>query len=603
MVKVCWHEWFGRKNGLGARTVGVEQFDHVVYCGSELGQSQEQETHVKIRLLRFLICTICLILLVLPVSGCFLLFGSDTSFSEFGCDNPLDPGNTPSTNLPSTKIPASAPNSGELSLYDNGPVTLDPALSAEMSSHTYIMQIYSGLVTLDAQLRPAPDIAERWQKSSDGKVFTFYLRKDVKFQDGRALTAQDVKYSWERACLPATRSTTAGTYLVDIIGAPDMLSGKATTLSGVKVVNDLTLEVSIDAPKAYFLSKLTYSTAMVVDRNNVAAGAEWWRKPNGTGPFKLANWTPDQILVLERNERFYGKMPELKKVTFKLFGGIPMAMYETGEIDVTPVYRSEIDKARDPQGPYLKQLQVSSELSFSYIGFNCSVAPFDDADVRRAFSMAINRQRIIAATMSDMVTPAKGILPPGIPGYSDKLNGLPYDPAAAKKLLNASRYAGKMPPVIVDVSGWGNAIPDWLGAAIQDWRVNLDVEVKVRQLEPEDYMYSIRQEKDQMFINGWIADYPDPQNFLDLLFHSGVENNNGEYSNREIDALLDKAAVEPDENLRYDLYRKIEQSLVEQAATLPMWHNTNYNLVKPYVKGFSVNAVGIPLLSQVTVTR
>jgi oligopeptide transport system substrate-binding protein len=536
-------------------------------------------------------------------SGCFLLFDPDFNPSGFGCENPLKPGPVSTATPPSPKGPTSAPASGELNLYDNGPVTLDPALSAEMSSHTFILQIYSGLVTLDANLRPAPDIAERWQKSPDGKTYTFYLRKDARFQDGRAVTAQDFKYSWERACLPATRSQTAGTYLVDIIGATEMLTGKAASLSGVRVLDDYTLEVKIDAPKAYFLPKLTYSTAMVVDRNNVAAGGEWWRKPNGTGPFRLTTWTRDQLLVLERNERYYGKAPTLKKVNFKLYGGIPMAMYETGEIDVTPVYRSEIDKARDPQGPYLKQLQISQELSFSYIGFNCTAAPFDDPAVRRAFTMAVNRQRIIAATMTDMVTPATGILPPGMPGYNDKLKGLPYDPLEAKKLLASSKYAGRMPPVTIDVSGFGNAIPDWLGAAVQDWRVNLGLEVKVRQLEPDDYLYSIRPEKDQMYVNGWIADYPDPQNFLDLLFHSGAENNIGEFANPDIDRLLDKAAVEPDDAVRYSLYREAEQALVDQAATLPMWYNTNYNLVKPYVKGFGVNAVGIPLLSQVTVSR
>jgi oligopeptide transport system substrate-binding protein len=382
-----------------------------------------------------------------------------------------------------------------------------------------------------------------------------------------------------------------------------MISGKAAGLTGLRVVDDYTLEVSIDKPKAYFLSKLTYSTAMVVDRNNVAAGGEWWRKPNGTGPFRLTSWTKDQALVLERNERFYGNVPALKKVNFKLYGGIPMALYETGEIDVTPVYRNEIDKARDPQGVFLKQLQVSPELSFSYIGFNCVSPPFDDVKVRRAFNLALNRKRIIAATMNDMVTPARGILPPGMPGYNEKLGELRYDPVEAKKLLSESKYAGKMPPVTLDVSGWGNAIPDWLGAAIQDWRVNLGVEVMVRQLEPEDYLYSIRHEKDQMYVSGWIADYPDPQNFLDLLFRSGEENNVGEFSDTEIDNLFDRAAVESDEEVRYKLYREAERDLIDLAATLPMWHNINFNLIKPYVKEFSINAVGIPTLSQVSVSR
>ncbi len=500
---------------------------------------------------------VSLCLLTLISSGCFLLFDSDLDISDFGCENRSLPGITSTPGSPFTSNPGTAAASGDLSLYDNGPVTLDPALSAEMSSHTYIVQIYSGLVTLDEHLKPVPDIAERWERSQDGKRYTFYIRRGVRFHDGRAVTAQDIKYSWERACLPATKSQTAGTYLVDIIGAREMISGKAAGLTGLRVVDDYILEVSIDKPKAYFLSKLTYSTAMVVDRNNVAAGGEWWRKPNGTGPFRLTSWTKDQALVLERNERFYGKVPA----------------------------------------------QVSPELSLSYIGFNCVSPPFDDVKVRRAFNLALNRKRIIAATMNDMVTPARGILPPGMPGYNENIGELRYDPVEAKKLLSESKYAGKMPPVTLDVSGWGNAIPDWLGAAIQDWRVNLGVEVLVRQLEPEDYLYSIRHEKDQMYVSGWIADYPDPQNFLDLLFRSGEENNVGEFSDTEIDNLFDRAAVESDEEVRYKLYREAERDLIDLAATLPMWHNINFNLIKPYVKEFSINAVGIPTLSQVSVSR
>ncbi len=203
-----------------------------------------------------------------------------------------------------------------LNLYGIDPWTLDPAVSGEMTSHEYIMQLFSGLVCLDDNLEPAPDIAQRWQVSDDGRTYTFYLQHDVKFHNGREVKAEDFKYSWERACNPDTRSLTADTYLGDIVGVREVLAGKTKEISGVRVIGDYTLEVTIDAPKSYFLSKLTYPTAFVVDRANVESGGEWWQQPNGTGPFKLRQWDEESLLVLEKNDLYYGK---LAKVNFYYF--------------------------------------------------------------------------------------------------------------------------------------------------------------------------------------------------------------------------------------------------------------------------------------------
>jgi len=168
-----------------------------------------------------------------------------------------------------------------LRLWDIGPITLDPAISADMSSHTYVMHIFSGLVRLDHELNIVPDIAESWEKSPDGKIYTFYLRQGVKFHNGGEVEAADFKYSWERACDPNTGSGTAATYLGDIVGAKDMLAGKAEEISGIKVIGDYTLQVTINAPKAYLLSKLAYPTAFVVDRTNVESGVKNGKKGSG----------------------------------------------------------------------------------------------------------------------------------------------------------------------------------------------------------------------------------------------------------------------------------------------------------------------------------
>jgi len=506
--------------------------------------------------------------------------------------------------LPST---ACLPFSGQgvLRLWDTGPLTLDPAISADMSSHTYVMQIFSGLVRLDQELNIVPDIAESWEESLDGKTYTFHLRQGVKFHNGRDVKAADFKYSWERACDPATGSGTAATYLGDIVGAKDMLAGKTGEISGVEVTDDYTLQVTIDAPRAYFLDKLAYPTAFVVDRADVESGQNWWREPNGTGPFKLKEWNEGQQLILEGSQLYYGEPAKLEQVVFYLLAGAPMGLYETGQIDVTLVSTSYIDRVRDATGPFYPQLAVTPELSLYYIGFNNAQPPFDDVNVRRAFSQVVDKERIAEVILRDMVGVADGILPPGMPGYNEALERLDYDVEKAKELIAASRYedVSNLPPITLTLEGYGNYIPRYLGAIVQEWQQNLGVEISVRQLEPEIFTYNLKQEKDDMFILGWIADYPDPHTFLDILFYTGSENNIFGYSNLDLDALLDQAAIEQDRAVRLAMYQQAEQLVVDDAPCLPLFHGTNYILVKSYVKGYELSPLGVPDLSRVYIDR
>jgi len=502
-------------------------------------------------------------------------------------------------NCPPKEIPTR--EKGALNLWDTGPVTLDPAISSEMSSHAYVVQIFSGLARLGDEATPVPDIAESWQISDDDKTYTFYLRKGVKFHDGKEVTAQDFKYSWERTCHPKTGSQTAATYLGDIVGVKDILEGKATKISGVEVLDDYTLKVTIDAPKAYFLAKLTYPTAFVVDKANVESGKKWWLKPNGTGPFKLKEWKTDEVLVLEPNELYYDQPAIVKRVDYHLLAGMPMAMYEMGEIDVVALDEYYIDRATDESGPFYKELAVFPELSLFYIGFNTRKPPFDDVNIRQAFCHAINKERIIKLILKGMVTKADGILPPNMPGYNEHLEGLTYDVDKAKSLIANSKYgsAADLPPITITTSGWGGNIPEYLGAIIQDWQENLGVEVSVRQLEPEIFSYFLKEEADELFISGWIADYPDPQNFLDILFHTDAEYNTGKYSNPEVDELLGQASTATDKTTRFNLYQQAEQIITDEAACVPLWFGKTYLLIKPYVKNYKLDAQGIPTLREV----
>lgn len=498
--------------------------------------------------------------------------------------------------------PFGVPRSESLALYDTGPYTLDPPLVRTVTSAVYAMEIFSGLVTFDQNIKLVPDIAEKWEVSDDGKTYTFYLRKGVKFHNGRKVRAGDFKYSMERACDPDTGSQTAENYLGDIVGAKQMLSGEAEHISGIKAIDDYTLEITIDAPKTYFLAKLAHHTAFVVDRQNVESGEEWWRHPNGTGPFRLREWQEDELLILERNDLYYLEPAKVSYVVYRLWGGVPIWMYETGEIDMTYVGTANVERVLDPTNPLNKELTTVPEFSLWHIGFNNAKPPFDDPKVRQAFCHAVDKDKIIDVLLKDMVKRADGILPPGFPGYNEEVVGLAYNPQRAKELIAESKYkdVSNLPSITFTTSGRGD-VSDLDAALVDMWRQNLGVEVQVSQLEPETYFEVLMEEKDEIFDSGWAADYPDPENFLDILFHSGSAQNYGEYSNPQIDALLEQARVEPDETVRMSLYQEIEQMLVDDAACLPLFFDIEYVLVKPYLETFVVTPMPVPSLRYVSI--
>ncbi|MBM3944627.1 MAG: hypothetical protein FJ317_03945, partial [SAR202 cluster bacterium] len=253
------------------------------------------------------------------------------------------------------------------------PPTLDPHLVTDTTSAGVVVEIFGGLVALNTDLQLVPDLAESWTISADGKTYTFTIREDAKFHNGKAVTASDVKWSIERAANPRTASPVADVYLNDIIGSKDVFEGRVTNMDGVRVIDDHTIQFVIDAPKAYFLAKLTYPTAYVLDRENVESGGRTWTdKPNGTGPFRLKEYRIGERIVLERNPYYTRNVGgSVDSIVMLLAGGQSMAMYENGEIDVTGVGLFDLDRVLDPANPLNRELVVAPpDFNISYIGFN-----------------------------------------------------------------------------------------------------------------------------------------------------------------------------------------------------------------------------------------
>ena len=488
------------------------------------------------------------------------------------------------------------------------PPTLDPHLTGDTTSAGIVAEVFSGLVSLDTDLKLVPDIAESWT-IEDGTVYTFKLRANAKFHNGKPVTAQDFKWSMERAAAPETASPVADTYLNDILGAEKYFDGEADEIVGIKVIDDHTLEITTDAPKAYFLAKLTYPTAHVLDREVVEAGGRsWWiDNPVGTGPFKLSEYRIGERIVLERNEDYYRDLAGVETIVMNLAGGQAMAMYENDEIEITGVGLYDLERVLDPNEPLNKELVVAPPgFSVSYIGFNTSMAPFDDVKFRQALNHAVDKQLIATGVLSELVEPAYSILPPGFPGYTEDIVGLQFDPELARKLLSESKYADaeSRPRIVVTVPGTGGTIGLDLEVVLEMWKQELGVQVEIQQVEWATYLEDLDDKKFQAYAGlGWEADYPDPQDFLDILFHSESSINHGDFKNAEIDAVLEEARVEADIQKRIALYHQAEQMIVDAAPWVPMWFTGDrYALVKDYVEGYVMTPMIVPKLKQIRLT-
>jgi oligopeptide transport system substrate-binding protein len=470
---------------------------------------------------------------------------------------------------------------------------LDPA-TATGGAGAYPGHTFSGLVRLSPQMQIVPDLAESWQISPDGSVYTFTIRSGAAFADGRALVAQDVKDSWERAADPKTKSETARTYLNDIVGVTAKLDGKAEEISGVKVIDDRILVVTLDGLKPFFLAKLTYPTSFIVDSQDIKKSpSDWMFHPNSSGPFVIKEYKKGDALIFERNEKYHtpARMPYVIYLLNR--PGNSVSMYQAGEIDVAYLDNTDAKLIQDPGHELHGQLQSVTSLCTYFLYFNNSKPPLDDLNVRKALALSVDRARLNELIYKSMHLVPDAILPPAMPGY---LAGQPapvYDPEAARLALKSSKYAGKLPPITFTTSGYPGRTSQVVEAVINMWKKELGLQVRLDVIDPDVFIRTVSQKKGQVVNNGWCADYPDPQNFLEILFHTGNEFNFAGYSNPQVDQLLDQAGVELDPQKRLEMYQKIEKSLLEDYASLPLFHWQYYSLANPELQGYASLPISI----------
>lgn len=478
---------------------------------------------------------------------------------------------------------------------DAAPATLDPALSQDLATGDVMRQVFEGLVTLDKDSKVVPCLAESYSVSKDGLVYTFKLRPNVKFHDGRAVTAEDVVWTFSRNCDPKLKSPVAKNYLGDIAGFDAVLGGKTPDLSGVKAVDAATVEIRLTKPAPYFLGKLTYPVCSILPKGLIPRGQEINHAAQmiGTGPFHIEIFVPEQAARFVAWKDYWAGKPAIARLEMPIIkdSSTRLNKFRGGELDVAGIPAEEV-KAFPGTEKHVRAAII-------YIGLNpLGYEPFEDIAVREAFVQAINKEAIVEDILGGIGKVANSILPPGVMGHRPDLKRWSFDPAKAKARLGTR----KLPPVELILGGQATDRRKVADAIATQLRQNLGVEVSVRQMEMGAYLQKATGKKLGFFIGTWYADYLDPENFLSVTLASYGQNRVA-YANPQFTELCRVADSEMDAAKRMTLYQAAEDLAVGEVAWIPLYFPVDAIATNPRVEGIDRNLLGALPYTSVTIKR
>lgn len=466
--------------------------------------------------------------------------------------------------------------------------TLDPYMTNDVASSNAMRQIYETLVTIDAKGDVVPSLAEKIDRV-DGKTYRFTLKKGVKFHNGEPLTADDALYSLKRAY-------EKGASVRHIMGVIDP--------DGFKKINDLTFEMKTKEAMSSFLAALThFGGGVILNQKAVeAAGDDYGFTPVGTGPYKLTTWKKGDRIELARFEGYHGKKPEFPKMVLRV---IPEASnrtieLESGDVDIS-FEVSSLDVSRVKANKNL-QLLTLVDTATTYMGFNCSKAPYDNEKLRQALTLAINIPGSVKAVFRGNAFPAFGPIAPNVKYANTDLEPSRTDLAKAKKLLAEAGYPNGLTTTL-----WTNSkkVRVDMATIIQAQLKKIGVTVKIQVLEWGAYLQGLKDNKHQLFIVGWTCQTPDPDMAVYPTFHSSQigGNNFAAFGDPEVDALLDKARITPDGAERKAMYFKIQDMLREKAPWVFLANKKIAFGVQDYLEGFAPSPYGFHALYDVTMKK
>lgn len=464
------------------------------------------------------------------------------------------------------------------------PKSLDPALSTDITTGVITSLMYDNLVQFGVGSEINPGLADSWSISGDGKVYTFNLRKDVEFWDGSRFTAEDVQYSFERVMSPNSKSPQTW-LLAPLSGSREYMQGKADRIDGIRILSQYQIQLSLTTPFAPFIGFLGAPATAIVSKVDTAFSGPGLRDmPRGSGPWKFKEWQTDRLLRFDRNDNYYAGAPKLDGL---ILNNVPEVLtaaieFEAGNLDVMSIPNSEFKYWTHSKtwAPYIHKLE---ELGIYYLAMNTERPPFDDIRVRRALSMAIDREKIVNRILHNSASLAKGPIPPGLAGYDSLRVHIPYDPEKARKLLVEAGYTE-----LCEFDLWvdpGAAVSQTI-EAIQHYLNDVGFKVHLVRNDWNMMRDAMRNGATDAYWGNWWADYADAENFLAPLFHSENAARRNRYSNSEVDQLIEQLQRSMHAHERTSLAMRIDSILIDEAPYSFMWYPTSYTVVQPNLKGY-----------------
>jgi oligopeptide transport system substrate-binding protein len=518
-----------------------------------------------------------------------------------GCSKPAEqqaPAETPG----GTETPATPTGEKKILRTNNSsePGSLDPALAQGTHESWILSNTFDGLMAYDSEGKVIPGTAEDYTLSEDNLTYTFTIRDDAKWSNGDPVTAHDFEFAWKRALDPELAADYAF-QLYYIKGAEAYNTGEGTADDvAVKALDDKTLEVTLEAPTGYFLELTAFYTYYPVNKNVVESNPDWAKEPEthvGNGPFNLVTWEHNAYIELEKNPNFYAAdQIHLDGMHFDIIEDENTAWqkYEGGEYDILATLPQAV--AAQMAAENNPELVIGSQVGIYYYNLNSEIKPFNNAKVRNALSMAIDRTTIVEKITQGGQMAAEGVVSYGLTDetggdYRDKLGNLvKEDPAQAKALLEEGLKEEGM--TIDDFNNAGfillfntSEAHNKIAQAVQEmWRTNLGINIG---LENVEFQVKLDREKAgdyHISRGGWIGDYMDPMTILDLWLTGGAFND-ARYSNAEYDRLLLEAKGTADQDIRMKNMREAEKILMEDMPVIPVYFYTQPYAVKPNVEG------------------
>ncbi len=478
------------------------------------------------------------------------------------------------------------------------PQDLDPHLMQTNQHFNVLLALYEGLTSYDPHdLHPVPGAADRWEVSADGLSYTFHLRAGGQWSNGDPVTAQDFVFSARRILSPGLGSPYSFYY--DIVrGAQDFSTGKVKDFAtvGIRAVDDRTLRIELRQPAPYLLFLLGGFAFMPVHRATVErhgafdAPYSGWTKPGelvGNGPFVLSDWKPGQEIIVQRNPRYWdAARVRLQAIHFHLIDNLDTEerAFRTGQLHLTEYVPAGKLKTYHDTQPGL--LQIAPFFHTYFYGFNTEKPPFNDVRVRRAFSLALDRERLVASQTGLGLQPAFTYVPPGVDGYSYDGNArLRFDPAEARRLLAEAGYPEGRGFPAVEITFASNNYHQEIAEIMQQmWQENLGLHLNLAIKEGRVYQEERVHRQYLLARAGWVGDYLDPHAFLSVYFADGGQNNTG-FANPAYEQLVRRALDERDHARRLALYRDAETILLSDLPIIPLFFETSRHLVQPSVQG------------------